>query len=68
MIESRLHRVESKHYQDSLDNKIQTFLLEFTKLLENQNLVLTAQKSTLIKIRNIEQGDNISNAGLNAED
>ena len=42
LIESMLHRVESKHYQDILYNKIQTFLLEFTKLLENQNLVLTA--------------------------
>ena len=65
MIESKLHRVESKHYQDSLDKKIQTFLLELTKLLENQNLVLAAQKSILIKLRNVEQGDNISNSGLN---
>ena len=50
LIESRLHRVESKHYQDTLDNKIQSFLLEFTKLLNNQKLVLTAQKSILIKL------------------
>ena len=68
LIESRLHRVESKHYQDTLDNKIQSFLIEFTKLLKNQNLVLTAQKSILIKLGNLEQGDNISNSGLNAED
>ena len=68
LIESRLHRVESKHYQDTLDNKIQVFLVEFTKLLENQNLVLAAQKSILLKLRHIEQGDNISNSGLNAEE
>ena len=68
MIESRLHRVESRHYQDTLDSKIQSFLLEFTKLLENQNLVLTAQKSILVKLGGLEQGDTISNSGLNAEE
>ena len=62
------HRVEYKNYQDTLDNKIQVFLLEFTKLIENQNLVLTAQKSILLKLRHIEQGDNISNSGLNTEE
>ena len=64
LIESRLHRVESKHYQDILDNKIQVFLVEFTKLLENQNLVLAAQRSILQKLGHIEQGDTISNSGL----
>ena len=59
LIESSLHRVESKHYQDTLDNKIQSFLLEFTKLLNNQKLVLTAQKSILIKLGNLEQEDNL---------
>ena len=68
LIESRLHRVESKHYQDTLDSKIQSFLLEFTKLLENQNLVLTAQKSILVKLGGLEQGDTISNSGLNEEE
>ena len=43
LIESRLHRVESRLYQDTLNSKIQSFLLEFTKLIRNQNLVLTAQ-------------------------
>ena len=52
LIESRLHRVESKHYQDTSDNKIQSFLLELTKLLNNQKLVLTAKKSILIKLGN----------------
>ena len=68
LIESRLHRVESKHYQDTLDNKIQSFLLEFTKLLNSQKSVLTVQKSILIKLGNSEQEDNPSNSGLNSGD
>ena len=68
LIESRLHRVESRHYQDTLDSKIQSFLLEFTKLIENQNLVLKAQKSILAKLGGLEQGDTISNSGLNEEE
>ena len=43
-------------------------MLEFTKLLMNQNLVLTAQKSFLIKLGNLEQEDNLSNPGLNSGD
>ena len=51
-----------------MDNKIQSFLLEFAKLLNNQNLVLTAQKSILIKLGTLEQQDPPSNSGLNSED
>ena len=63
LIESRLHRVESKHYQEILDNKIQSFLLEFTKLLNSQKSVLTVQKSILLKLEDLNQED--SPSGLN---
>ena len=63
LIESRLHRVESKHYQEILVNQIQSFLLEFTKLLNSQKSVLTVQKSILLKLENLNQEDNPS--GLN---
>ena len=43
-------------------------MLEFTKLLENQQVVLESQKSILIKLGNVEQGDTISNSGLNTEE
>ena len=43
-------------------------MFEFTKLIENQNLVLTAQKSILAKLGGLEQGDTISNSGLNEEE
>ena len=63
LIESRLHRVESRHYQEILDNKIQSFLLEFTKLLNSQKSVLTVQKSILLKLEDLNQED--SPSGLN---
>ena len=64
LIETRLHRVESKHYQEILDNKIQSFLLEFTKLLNSQKSVLTVQKSILLKLEDLNQ-ENIP-SGLNS--
>ena len=66
LIESRLHRVESKHYQEILDNKIQSFLLEFTELLNSQKSVLTVQKSILLKLEDLNQEDNSPNSGLNS--
>ena len=39
LIETRLHRVESKSYQNTLDGKIQSFVEEFKKLLDHQNLI-----------------------------
>ena len=47
LIESRLHRVESRNYQEVLDTKIQSYLLEFTKLLTSQKSILTVQKAIL---------------------
>ena len=64
LIESRLHRVESKHYQEILDNKIKSFLLEFTKLLNSQKLALTVQKSILLKLEDFNQENILS--GLNS--
>ena len=68
LIESRLHRVESRNYQNTLDSKILTFLVEFTKLIENQNLISIAQKAILAKLGSLEPGDTISNSGLNEEE
>ena len=68
LIESRLHRVESRHYQETLDSKIQNFMLEFTKLIENQNLISIAQKTILAKLGSLEPEDTISNSGLNEEE
>ena len=67
LIESRLHRVESRNHQNTLDSKIQTFLVEFRKLIENQNLISLAQKTILTKLGNLEP-DTISNSGLNEEE
>ena len=70
LIESRLHRDGSRNYQNTLDNKIQTFLVEFTKLIENQNLISLAQKTILTQLGNLEPGtrnqepDTNSNSGL----
>ena len=67
LIESRLHRVESRNYQNTLDSKIQTFLVEFTKLVENQNLISLAQKTILEKLTNLEPNI-ISNSGLSEDE
>ena len=67
LIESRLHRVESKSYQNTLDSKIQSFLVEFRKLFKNQNFLLLAQKNTLEKLTNFEP-NTISNSGLSEEE
>ena len=60
LIESRLHRVESKHYQEILDYKIQSFLLEFTKLLNSQKSVYTKINSILLKLEDLNQDERAS--------
>ena len=67
LIESRLHRVESKSYQNTLDSKIQSFLVEFKKLLDHQNLLSLAQKTILEKLTNLEPKI-ISNSGLSEDE
>ena len=42
-------------------------MVEFRKLIENQNLISLAQKTTLEKLTNLEP-DTISNSGLNEEE
>ena len=42
-------------------------MVELRKLIENQNLILLAQKTTVEKLTNLEP-DTISNSGLNEEE
>ena len=49
VIETRLHRVESKDYEDSLDGKITSFAGELKKLLDHQNVISLAQTYILEK-------------------
>ena len=44
LIETRLHQVESKDFKNSLDGKITSFVQEFKKLLDHQNLISLALK------------------------
>ena len=67
LIETRLHRVESKNYQNSLDGKIQSFVEEFKKLLDHQNLISLAQTHILEKLTNLEPNI-ISNSGLSEDE
>ena len=67
LIETRLHRVESKDYQNTFDGKIQSFVEEFKKLLDHQNLLPLAQNTILEKLTNLEP-NTISNSGLSEEE
>ena len=43
-------------------------MVEFTKLIENQNLISIAQNTILAKLGSLEPEDTISNSGLNEEE
>ena len=62
LIETRLHRVESKDFKNSLDGKITSFAEEFKKLLDHQNLISVAPTHILEKLTNLEPNI-ISNSG-----
>ena len=47
LLESRLHRVESKSYQDTFTINFQNYLTEFRKIITSQTQILTAQKTIL---------------------
>ena len=61
LIESRLHRVESKSYQETFTSNFQNYLLEFRKLITSQTQILTVQKTILNTL--VSQED--SPSGLN---
>ena len=54
LIETRLHRVEFKDFQNSLDGKFTSFAEEFKKLLDHQNLISMAQKLIMEKLTKSE--------------
>ena len=67
LIETRLHRVESKSYQDTLDENIQSFVTEFKKLVDHQNVISLAQKTILEKVITLEPNI-ISNSGFSEDE
>ena len=54
LIETRLHRVEAKDYENSLNKKFTTFAGELKKLLDHQNVISSAQTHILEKLSGLE--------------
>ena len=67
LIETRLHRVEAKDYENSLNKKFTTFAGELKKLLDHQNVISSAQTHILEKLSGLES-NTVSSSGLSEDE